>query len=316
MELQHIIIISPVYNDWECVEYLQNDLQLSINPSEYTYELILVNDGSQNGLPASLLKKNVIVIDLVRNLGHQKAIATGLAYVAAEKKCDWIIVMDADGEDRPQDIQTLLDATGNQQDMIWFAQRRKRQENSMFKFLYFFYKIAFKSLTGYLITFGNFVLIPFEKAQRLVYVSEIWNHFPGGIMRSKIPYGSVPIDRGTRYRGQSKMNMVALIQHGLSSITVNMDIVAVRLLIFSFTLIIITFLILSVLFGIKLFSNLAIPGWTSSIGIGLAIILLLAFFFSLLLTFTILNGRVQKTFIPAVDYKTFIYKITTSSNQI
>ena len=216
--------------------------------------------------------------------------------------------------DRPEDVPVLLAAWQKAPDMLCFARRQKRQESNTFKFLYFFYKRAFKFLTGYVITFGNFVVIPMEKLQRLVYVSEIWNHFPGGIIRSKLSYQSVPIDRGSRYRGQSKMNMVALIQHGLSSITVNLDVVAVRMLIFSFVLIIISMLFLIALIWVRFFSQLAIPGWTSSVGIGIVTIVLLAFFFSLLLTFTILNGRIQPTFIPARDYKIYIYRVFSFTN--
>lgn len=288
---------------------LKQSISNALDKNYYTYELVLVNDGSQQTVPEDLLTPEVIIIDLVRNLGHQKAITIGLAWVAENRQADVVIVMDSDGEDRPEDIPILLNAWEKSPDELWFAQRRKRQESKMFKFLYFFYKRVFKFLTGYVITFGNYVTIPMEKLKRLVYVSEIWNHFPGGIIRSKLTYSSVPIDRGNRYNGQSKMNMVALIQHGLSSITVNLDVVAVRMLIFSFVLIIASLILLFILMMIRLFSDKAIPGWTSSVGIGIVIIVLLAFFFSLLLTFTILNGRIQPTFIPARDYKIYIYRV-------
>jgi hypothetical protein len=308
LSLTDLIIVSPVYNDWDCAEELIGELDKSLIAQGIRYHLVLVDDGSQMAIPQFVLDRSII-IQLVRNMGHQKAIAIGLAYVAMHFDSNRVVVMDSDGEDRPSDIPSLLSKAVSDPDKIWFAQRRKRQESNAFKFLYFFYKLAFKTLTGYLITFGNFVLIPMDKLKRLVYVTEIWNHFPGGIIRSKLPYDSVPIDRGSRYKGQSKMNTVSLIQHGLSSITVNMDIVAVRMLVFSFVLMSLTSVILFVIFGIRIFTDLAIPGWTSEIGIGLVIILVLAFFFSLLLTFTILSSRIQHTFIPAKDYQTFIYRV-------
>ncbi|HNB92967.1 MAG TPA: hypothetical protein PKV31_08650, partial [Saprospiraceae bacterium] len=172
--------------------------------------------------------------------------------------------------------------------------------------MYRIYKIVFKLMSGYVISFGNFVLIPRKQLSRLVYISEIWNHFPGGIMRSKLPYISVPIDRGRRYKGRSKMGMVALVQHGISSITVNIDIVSVRLLLFSVGLMLITFLLFCSLIVVKFFTNFAIPGWTSLIAISLLMIMLQSFFFSLLLTFVVLNARVQKNFIPAIHHMDYV----------
>jgi len=179
-------------------------------------------------------------------------------------------------------------------------------ESYLFKYMYQIYKVVFKILSGYVISFGNFVLIPKNQLSHLVFISEIWNHFPGGIMRSRIPYISVPIDRGRRYQGQSKMSLVSLVQHGISSITVNIDIVSVRLLLFSVALMFITFAMFCILISLKLFGSYAIPGWTSTISIGLLMIMLQSFFFSLLLTFMVLNARVQKNFIPALNHLDYI----------
>lgn len=300
-----------MYNDWDCVSELYAEIQHYLSDLHIDFRLVLVDDGSQQSIPHSL-PSEISVIQLVRNMGHQKAIAIGLAYIADNITAERVIVMDSDGEDRPADIRKLYEKSLEDPNKIWFAHRMKRQESRVFKFLYFFYKLAFKTLTGYIITFGNFTLIPMEMLKRLVFVTEIWNHFPGGIIRSKLPYSSVPIDRGSRYKGQSKMNTVSLIQHGLSSITVNMDIVAVRMLVFSFILMAITSLVLISLFLIRFTTQLAIPGWTSSIGLSLITILVLAFFFSLLLTFTILSSRVQHTFIPAKDYPPFICKVISN----
>ena len=309
-----LTIIAPCYNDWSCIPYLYRDIQVAFDQLNAPFRLVIIDDHSKTSVPKSFFEKMpaLEVIRLHRNLGHQKAIAIGLSYIAQEPIQNDVIVMDSDGEDRPQDIGSLIQKSKNHPDTIIFAERRKRSESTMFKFLYFFYKLAYKMLSGHIIRFGNFVLIPASKVRDLTYVSEIWNHFPGGIIRSKNPYDLVPIDRGTRYEGQSKMNFISLIQHGISSITVNIDFVSVRLLIFSFLLMLVSIFFIFGILWIKFFTSFAIPGWASSVVIGLIIIVLQAFSFSLLLSFIVLNNRTQLTFIPAIHYQDFIKEVDTS----
>ncbi|KXK16734.1 MAG: glycosyltransferase [Saprospiraceae bacterium] len=312
-------VVTPVFNDWDCFERLYVELKAMFAEQGHRFMVLAVNDGSTLPFPehfkviqnidiedrVSWSDEGILVLDLQRNLGHQKAIAIGISFVERHIKPDYCIVMDSDGEDRPSDIPHLIKADHDGSKII-FARRRSRQESRMFKYMYRIYKIVFKLMSGYVISFGNFVLIPRKQLSRLVYISEIWNHFPGGIMRSKLPYISVPIDRGRRYKGRSKMGMVALVQHGISSITVNIDIVSVRLLLFSVGLMLITFLLFCSLIVVKFFTNFAIPGWTSLIAISLLMIMLQSFFFSLLLTFVVLNARVQKNFIPAIHHMDYV----------
>jgi len=325
---KHICIVTPVYNDWECLLILHEQIRMEFMQMDRTFTLLAVNDGSTMRIPEdfNLQTSNkidfsdgevipyneLLILELHRNLGHQKAIACGISYVNEFLKPDFVIVMDSDGEDKPEDIRHLIEASNNDGTVV-FAHRKSRQESLLFKNMYKIYKFVFKLLSGHVISFGNFVLIPKEQLSRLVYISEIWNHFPGGIIRSKLKYKSVPIDRGSRYKGQSKMSLVALVQHGISSITVNIDIVSVRLLLFSVFLIFLTGLMFCGLIWVKFFSNYAIPGWTSNIAIGLLMIMLQAFFFSLLLTFMVLNARVQRNFIPALNYKDYIHSINKYS---
>lgn len=312
-------VVTPVFNDWDCFERLYVELKAMFAEQGHRFMVLAVNDGSTLPFPehfkviqnidiedrVSWSDEGILVLDLQRNLGHQKAIAIGISFVERHITPDYCIVMDSDGEDRPSDIPHLIKADHDGSKII-FARRRSRQESRMFKYMYRIYKIVFKLMSGYVISFGNFVLIPRKQLSRLVYISEIWNHFPGGIMRSKLPYISVPIDRGRRYKGRSKMGMVALVQHGISSITVNIDIVSVRLLLFSVGLMLITFLLFCSLIVVKFFTNFAIPGWTSLIAISLLMIMLQSFFFSLLLTFVVLNARVQKNFIPAIHHMDYV----------
>jgi len=217
-----------------------------------------------------------------------------------------VIVMDADGEDKPSDIPALIAQSVHAPGRIVFAYRRKRSESLSFKFFYFFYKMVFYLLTGKPIKFGNFCIIPHNVLNNVAHISEIWNHFSGGIIRSRIPYTTVPLDRGKRLAGQSRMNFVALLIHGLSAISVHIDTVAVRLLIASVFFIAFSLLGILVIIIIKLTGAYVMPGWPSAVFTSLLNIFLQAFIISLFLVFLVLNHRTQLQFIPAKDYKDFI----------
>jgi hypothetical protein len=254
--------------------------------------------------------KAIQVLRLYRNLGHQKAIAIGLSYVAENIDCDKVIVMDADGEDAPSDINKLVQRSLEVPGNIIFAQRNKRTENFIFRFFYVIYKGLFKLLTGKVITFGNFSLIPQRRLQNLVRVSEIWNNYPGGIIKSRIPYDSIPTDRATRLAGESKMNFVSLVLHGLSTISVLVDTTAVRILIFSIFMSGLAVAFIIIILFLKLIGN-ATPGWASTLGSTLIILMLQSFLISLFLVFMVLQYRSQQHFIPAIHYRDFVEKVDT-----
>ncbi|HWR34031.1 MAG TPA: hypothetical protein VN451_10905, partial [Chitinophagaceae bacterium] len=126
-----------------------------------------------------------------------------------------------------------------------------------------------------------------------------------GIIKSKLAFASVPADRGLRYAGKSKMNFHSLLLHGLGAIAVFVDIIAVRLLIFSLTLIAISILAMLALAGIKTFTHYAIPGWTSTVMSAMLIILLQSFLLSLFTVFLYFTSQSQRKFIPALHYQDF-----------
>ncbi len=304
-----IYILTPLYNDWEALGLLLRRFDETVEPSlRQRMRFVVVDDCSTTEpTPGQFAAWPVEVIHLNRNVGHQKAIALGLAYLVQEREFEAIVVMDSDGEDRPEDTATLYAASQHQPGKIIFAQRTKRHESTTFRAGYALYKAIFGLLTGKAITFGNFSIIPYKLARKLAYVSEIWNHFPGGIIRSRLPYGSVGIERGTRLAGKSKMNFVSLILHGMSAISVHLDTTAVRLLLASFGLICFSLAGIVVVSFIRLFvSEWAFPNWATTLVTAFFIIIMQAFLISLLMLFTVLNYRTQKHFIPALDYRDFI----------
>lgn len=310
-----ITIVLPVYNDWESFKLLLGEMSAVVEQMALQLHIVAVDDGSSTvSLKHDDLNLNpkigsVEVLHLTRNLGHQKAIAIGLAYVAQRQQCDTVIIMDSDGEDRPEDIVRLINASAESPNKIVFAKRTKRSEGTGFRFFYQIYKTVYYIFTGSSISFGNFCIIPLGLVKRLVFVSEIWNHFSAGVIKSKLPITTIPAERGYRIAGRSKMNLASLVMHGLSAISVHMDIVAVRLFLASIVLIILSAVGIFIVIGMRLLTTLAIPGWATNVTIGLLIILLQAFLISFLLVFMILTNRTYKLFIPYLDYAIYVFRI-------
>ncbi|MEO6684335.1 MAG: glycosyltransferase [Dyadobacter sp.] len=313
---ENFVIIIPQYNDWEALNLLIQKINTDLSPTVLkNSSLLVVDDCSSKDRTEPFVPfggKAIQVLRLYRNLGHQKAIAIGLSYVAENIDCDNVIVMDADGEDAPSDINKLVQRSLEVPGKIIFAQRNKRTENFIFRFFYIIYKNLFKLLTGKVITFGNFSLVPQRRLKNLVRVSEIWNNYPGGIIKSRIPYDSVSTDRATRLAGESKMNFVSLVLHGLSTISVLVDTTAVRILIFSIFMSGLAVAFIIVILFLKLIGN-ATPGWASTLGSTLIILMLQSFLISLFLVFMVLQYRSQQHFIPAIHYRDFVEKVDTIS---
>jgi polyisoprenyl-phosphate glycosyltransferase len=304
---EQIIILIPVYNDSESLNILLKELAISFQEfSNSKFTVLVTDDGSTEKLeinaPALF---SVQILHLQRNIGHQKAIAVGLAYIKENISCDKVLVMDSDGEDRPGDAASLVHSSNNNSDKIIFARRKSRQEGSGFRFFYGLYKFAFRLLTGKRIAFGNFLVVPKSLLDKVVYYSEIWNHVAGGIIKTGLPYTSILTNRGKRYAGNSKMNFNSLLIHGLGAIAVFIEIIASRLLIFSLILIGISLLAILALVGIRTFTDLAIPGWTSTVVSAMLIVLLQSFLLSLFTIFLYLSSQSQRKFIPANHYKDY-----------
>ncbi|WP_264520034.1 glycosyltransferase [Flavobacterium sp. N1994] len=314
-EVKKVYCLTPVYNDWESCSILLSHierLQMEQNDN-YEFHIIIVNDGSSEE-PQTLLSTSKLPITLVNlkiNIGHQRAIAVGLQYIHNEiHDFDYVVVMDSDGEDKPEDILALLMKNKqDSKDKIIFAQRNKRQESTLFKTGYFFYKRLFSYLTGQKISFGNFSSIPKSLLIKVVHQNNIWNHYSGGIIQSKIPFDKVLLDRGKRYKGVSKMNFNSLVLHGLSSIAVYFDQISIKILKLSLAGIFLCFLSLLYILGEKLFTTYAIPGWASSLVLIISGIILQFFSVTLIVLLLQLSTRKNISAPNAKIYLDFIENI-------
>jgi polyisoprenyl-phosphate glycosyltransferase len=300
-----ISIVTPLFNDWDCLYKLVEDIRIVLSPTQYSnYQIVVVDDCSSLELEKEKLVGHPIsIIHLNKNLGHQKSIAIGLSFLNKNAEQDLVVVMDVDGEDKPEHLLTLLDeAIKGKSNEIVFARRTKRKESFFFKIFYKIYKYVFVLLTGKVINFGNYSVIPQKLLDKVAHISDIWNHYPGGVIRSRLLYKSVGLERGLRYTGKSKMNYTSLVIHGLSAVAVYIDTVSVRLLIG------ISALILTAILGISLvfLFQYHFPIWALLLFFG---ILMQAFLSSLILVFTVLSYRVNFNFLPAVHFQDYIQSI-------
>jgi glycosyltransferase involved in cell wall biosynthesis len=304
-----LTIVLPVFNDWPSFLALLKDLNMMARDRGYCLSIVISDDGSTDSAPTDLLSigplsniNSVLHVRLALNVGHQRALAVGLCAALEDKAANRFVIMDADGEDRPRDIPRLVASADAFPEKIAVAQRRRRSEPLLFRVFYKAYKAAFVVLTGKEVSFGNFSLLSREHAERLSMVSELWNNLPAAIMRSRIPINLVPIDRGTRYFGASKMSFVQLSLHGISAYSVYTDAILVRLLIVTFLLSVAGAFLSVIVLVLRLFFPIhATPGWATTVIFGTAIIISQAMFTTLMTALLLLNNRSQRLLIPAIE---------------
>jgi hypothetical protein len=311
-----IVIITPVFNDWEALAPLVIELDRVLGDRGLVARMLVVDDGSTVPPEIGGFRSNytalrcIEVLELRRNIGHQRAIAVGLAYLEDRTDCQTLVVMDSDGEDDPGDVPRLLDRCveeGNQK--VVFAERTRRSESWLFVAFYALYKMAHRFLTGRVVKFGNFSVVPRRSLESLVVVSETWNHYAAAVLKSRQPYCLLPTRRASRLRGQSQMNFPGLVTHGLSALSVDSEVVGVRLLLMSLGMIVALLIALAAAVVIRLATPYAIPGWaTSAVGFLLVLLsatVMLVFVF----VFVTLGGRQGTSFLPRRDYAHYIRRV-------
>lgn len=312
--MQRLRLVVPVFNDWTSFHVLLHELDEVARELDVRMSISAVNDGSTCDHEEELRDVSelehleaVEIIHLYSNVGHQRAIAIGLATAVEDDNFDAALVMDADGEDSPQAIAHLLQLADGRREFCIVAQRRRRSENMTFKLAYVIYKCAFRLLTGRQITFGNFSLFSRSYAKRLVRISDLWNNLPAAVLRSRLPIQCVPVDRAHRYAGKSKMNLISLVVHGFSGISVYAETIFVRLLFLTLILTGVTGVSIATVLSLRLFfPRLATPGWATTVSFGMVIILVQVLSVTLSSILMLLNNRVQRLIVPLADYKCYV----------
>ena len=230
-----LIFLFPTYNDWDSLKILSKEIKsLSEKQNWNNTELLIINDASTEEIEVSPnpFGMKSTILNLFSNQGNQKAIAIGLSYLNDQKMdYDFLVIMDADGEDRPSDIVNLInEAKKNEMKKIIFASRAKRKQGLFFDFFYAIYKFLFKILTGEKFDFGHFSCIHKDLLDKVVNVHDIWSHYSAGIKKSKIPIETISCDRGKRISGNTKTNTKKLFLHGLNSLSIYMETIVLNFL--------------------------------------------------------------------------------------
>lgn len=303
-----LIVVTPVFEDAEAAALLFAELSKTCGQSIH---VVAIDDGSvRSPLTLAALHEagaRGTIIRLKRNVGHQRAIATGLSYVADEfKNIERLVVMDSDGEDLPETIVNLVDALETHDVDVVVAQRKSRVETLSFKAFYTAYKWLFNLLTGRKISFGNYMAMNERAVRRLSSMGELATHVAGTVLVSRLRWRTCLLDRGPRYAGKSKMNFVGLTLHGFKGLMIFAEDVLVRVGIAC-----VVIALLSLLGGIGAIVLKAVgyatPGWFS-VALGLLLLVFLQTGAIALMTL-MLTGITRGTTVLPLDYRLLIDQI-------
>jgi hypothetical protein len=230
--MNKITILIPIFNDWQSVFKLLKDINFQVSTLSDEFSVIIINDASIENkpeFPTDLNNlKSVQIINMKDNKGHARCIASGLKYIYEKKEFDYVIPMDGDGEDRPEEIKNFIELTDQSKDKSIVGERIKRSESLFFKICYLFHKFLTLAFTGQSIRFGNFTCLSKITVEKMINEKATWNSFSGSLKKVEKDLLSIPSIRGTRYFGPSKMSFFNLLKHSLSIISVFRKTVLIR----------------------------------------------------------------------------------------
>jgi len=237
--MSKIKILIPIYNDWKSAFKLLDNIDLQVNDLKHEFSIIIVNDCSTEVRPINDFNfnnlKSIKIINMKENRGHARCNATGLKYINEKEDYDYIILMDGDGEDRPEEIRLMIEKIKEYPDKVITANRVKRSEGFVFKLCYFVHKYLTLVFTGQTIKYGNYTCLPKSAVNTMVNEPATWSSFSGSLSKIAKDKKSIPSERGTRYFGPSKMSFINLLKHSLSIIAVFKNTLLIRSVLFLIT---------------------------------------------------------------------------------
>ena len=225
-------ILIPVYNDWQSVSELLDNIDHNLSGIDHEISVIIVNDASNHDRKEEDKTfdniNSIKILNMRMNQGHARCIATGLKYIYQKEDFDYIIPMDGDGEDRPEEIKEFINQIQNSNGKPLVGKRVKRSEGLFFKICYEFHKLITLTFTGKSIKFGNFTCLSKLTVEKMINEKATWNSFSGSLSKLEKDLFEIPSIRGDRYFGPSKMSFANLLKHSISIISVFKKTVLIR----------------------------------------------------------------------------------------
>ena len=171
---------------------------------------------------------SIEIVNMKENRGHARCIASGLKYIFERKEFDFVIPMDGDGEDRPEEIKNFIQLSEQSGEKSIVGERVKRSEGLLFKLCYQFHKFLTLAFTGKSIKFGNYTCLSKLTVKKLLDEKATWNSFSASLKKTEKDLIITPSIRGKRYFGPSQMSFFNLLKHSLSIISVFRKTVLIR----------------------------------------------------------------------------------------
>ena len=240
-----IIILIPVYNDWKSVSRLIEEVNSIVKNLNFQFNVIIINDSSKE--TKALYTPNIEninslkIINMRNNIGHARCIASGLKYIYENEEFNYVIPMDGDGEDRPEEIKIFVENINYNLGKTIVGERVKRSENLAFKTFYSIHKLLSLFFTGKSIKFGNYTCLTKNTVEKMVLEKATWSSFSGSLKKIEQDLVTTPSIRGKRYSGPSQMSFFNLVKHSLSIIGVFKINVLIRSILFLFVYLLLTF---------------------------------------------------------------------------
>ena len=226
------VLLIPIYNDRETLKLLIERINNEIEDLNHEISIVVINDGSSQQIIDKYKNieniSSLEIINMRENRGHARCIASGLKYIFEKKKFDYVIPMDGDGEDRPEEIKNFIQASERSKEKSIIGERVKRSEGLLFKMCYQFHKFLTLAFTGKSIKFGNFTCLTKSTIKKLLDEKATWNSFSGSLKKIEKDLIPIPSTRGKRYQGPSQMSFFNLLKHSLSIISVFRKTVLIR----------------------------------------------------------------------------------------
>ena len=230
--MKKYVILIPIYNDRESLTKLIEDINFEVKGLNSKISIVIINDASSQQIldeyPNTENISSIEIINMKENKGHTRCIASGLKYIFEKKEFDYIIPMDGDGEDRPEEIRNFIQLAEQSEDKSIVGERIKRSETLFFKLCYQAHKILTLVFTNQSIKYGNFTCLSKVTIKKLLNEKATWNSFSGSLKKVEKNLLTIPSIRGARYFGPSKMSFFNLLKHSLSIISVFRKIVLIR----------------------------------------------------------------------------------------